>query len=634
LDSKAFRTMLAPKIAKSNPRAAECSASKLAPSSSMLVGHRLGHDSIQQALLLQRAIGNQVTPLLPPRRDSSEPRTQEEQEAQSASRTTSGVSWNFSKMPLFPCGQAEPSSLPGVIATAKAIRQATVESRAATPPTPADFIAVLGQVRMHHDASADRSTRLLGAEAVTFGGEILFRSDRYEPQTERGHALIAHELTHVAHQCQTGCFRPQRLVSGDVLSVQLTRAMAEAMTDDELSQQMNILRRHLQEKPDDAGAAQNLSVLESVAYDRQGTARQAPGPQAPAAANLSTTGADALEPGIVSATNVASDPNWVENDIASDQLSKQAPWTYTIVYKDTSKVVIPLEQVFMEPLPTATITVFRKHKASGRIIPCVLSQSDARLQALKGSGEANFPALAALATPRFDAKTAPKIVNLVNAAQMLFLGTGMLEVLQVQAMNPLMGGGMSAAGKAGGTVTKAAAGTATKLGGAAAKEGLTFVEIGAGDLKASIDLAKKGGIRVIAVDPVAPANSAVQELQGLGGQFIRGVAADVAPGTADHVFQYFPWKITGAGRAALPGTFSGTFSLVSDTIRLLKPGGAAHFVTEEYATAEYLAGEASKRGLRAVITKTAAGAAAPGASGAAVPNFSQALEVWMVNIYK
>jgi hypothetical protein len=52
------------------------------------------------------------------------------------------------------------------------------------------------------------------------------------------------------------------------------------MTDDELSQQMNLLRTHLQEEPNDIGAAENLSVLESVAYERQHTAREAPGPAA------------------------------------------------------------------------------------------------------------------------------------------------------------------------------------------------------------------------------------------------------------------------------------------------------------------------------------------------------------------
>ena len=94
-----------------------------------------------------------------------------------------------------------------------------------------------------------------------------------------------------------------------------------------------------------------------------------------------------------------------------------------------------------------------------------------------------------------------------------------------------MAGGGSAAREVG-------AGVAAKgLGGAAAKEGLTFAEIGAGELKASIELAKKGGVKVIAVDPAAPAAAAVKELEGLGGQFVKGVAADVAPGTADHAFR-------------------------------------------------------------------------------------------------
>ena len=170
------------------------------------------------------------------------------------------------------------------------------------------------------------------------------------------------------------------------------------------------------------------------------------------------------------------------------------------------------------------------------------------------------------------------------------------------------------------------------LSGAGAKEGLTFVEIGAGDLKAAIALAKRGGVKVIAVDTAAPlSTTAVQELHGLGGQFIKGVAADIAPGTADHVFQYFPWRISGTGGKWIGG---GTFRLVEDTVRLLKPNGAAHFVTEEWETAKFLAGEASQRGLKAVVTKTAAGVAAPGATGAGVDSFSEEMGVWMVNIYK
>lgn len=127
----------------------------------------------------------------------------------------------------------------------------------------------------------------------------------------------------------------------------------------------------------------------------------------------------------------------------------------------------------------------------------------------------------------------------------------------------------------------------------------------------------------------ASAAAAIQELEGLGGQFVKGVATDLAPATADHVFQYFPYKISGAGRTIA----SNIWRLITDTVRLLKPGGAAHFVTEDLATAQFLTEEAWTRGMRVVLTETAGGAAAPGAAGAGVPNFSQALKVWLVNIY-
>jgi hypothetical protein len=246
------------------------------------MGHRPGHDPVEQ-LFLQRTIGNRAV------------------------RQAPSAPWDFSRILVFPPEQTNhspisllQSSLPGTSATAKAIHQATVENGAAAPLTPAAISATMAQVRMRDDARADRSARLLGAEALAFGNQILFRHGRYEPNTERGRALIAHELTHVVNQRQTGRSRPQRFVGADVLSVQFTRAMAEAMTDDELSQQMNILRSHLQEKPEDTGAVGNLSVLESVAYDRQGTARQAPGPEAaprqpaPADAIASMTATDKL----------------------------------------------------------------------------------------------------------------------------------------------------------------------------------------------------------------------------------------------------------------------------------------------------------------------------------------------------
>ncbi len=98
--------MFAPKIAKPQMKATESSTSKLAPSQSALVGHRLGHDPVEQALFLRRKIGNQATLRLLARRGlsltGSEPRSLDEQEADPASGTTPGISWDFSMIPVFP----------------------------------------------------------------------------------------------------------------------------------------------------------------------------------------------------------------------------------------------------------------------------------------------------------------------------------------------------------------------------------------------------------------------------------------------------------------------------------------------------------------------------------------------------
>jgi hypothetical protein len=56
----------------------------------------------------------------------------------------------------------------------------------------------------------------------------------YEPETERGRVLNAHELSHVTQQIQTGHSIPQRLVGGDVLSINFTQDVAKVMTDAKL----------------------------------------------------------------------------------------------------------------------------------------------------------------------------------------------------------------------------------------------------------------------------------------------------------------------------------------------------------------------------------------------------------------
>ncbi|NPC86965.1 DUF4157 domain-containing protein, partial [Pyxidicoccus fallax] len=55
-------------------------------------------------------------------------------------------------------------------------------------------------VRVHEGAEATATAGHHGAEAFTQGEHITFGAGRYQPGSERGDRLIAHELAHVVQQ--------------------------------------------------------------------------------------------------------------------------------------------------------------------------------------------------------------------------------------------------------------------------------------------------------------------------------------------------------------------------------------------------------------------------------------------------
>ena len=55
-------------------------------------------------------------------------------------------------------------------------------------------------VRVHADAGADASARAIDAEAYAVGERVVFAQGRYDPQSEAGRRLLAHELAHVVQQ--------------------------------------------------------------------------------------------------------------------------------------------------------------------------------------------------------------------------------------------------------------------------------------------------------------------------------------------------------------------------------------------------------------------------------------------------
>jgi hypothetical protein len=56
------------------------------------------------------------------------------------------------------------------------------------------------RVRVHVGPAAEQSARELNASAYTLGRDVVFGASQFEPRTQQGQRLIAHELTHVVQQ--------------------------------------------------------------------------------------------------------------------------------------------------------------------------------------------------------------------------------------------------------------------------------------------------------------------------------------------------------------------------------------------------------------------------------------------------
>ena len=64
----------------------------------------------------------------------------------------------------------------------------------------AAFGADLSNVRIHTDSSARAPSSSVGARAFTHGNDIFFQAGAYQPNTDYGKKLLAHEVAHVLQQ--------------------------------------------------------------------------------------------------------------------------------------------------------------------------------------------------------------------------------------------------------------------------------------------------------------------------------------------------------------------------------------------------------------------------------------------------
>lgn len=69
------------------------------------------------------------------------------------------------------------------------------------------FNADFSQVKIHTDTTAAQSAQSINSLAYTSGNHIVFNTGQYQPETQSGRRLMAHELTHVIQQ--NGRVQPQ-----------------------------------------------------------------------------------------------------------------------------------------------------------------------------------------------------------------------------------------------------------------------------------------------------------------------------------------------------------------------------------------------------------------------------------------
>jgi uncharacterized protein DUF4157 len=125
-----------------------------------------GHVGPQGVLALQRAVGNAATADVVQREGEAEEEKEEESPVLS----------------LLGSGGGAP--LPAPV-------RGDMERRLG-----ADF----GDVRVHTGAPAHESAASVGASAYTVGTDVVFQNGQYDPGSDQGRHVLAHELTHVVQQ--------------------------------------------------------------------------------------------------------------------------------------------------------------------------------------------------------------------------------------------------------------------------------------------------------------------------------------------------------------------------------------------------------------------------------------------------
>jgi len=88
----------------------------------------------------------------------------------------------------------------------------------------------LSDVRVHTDETADALSRSVSARAFTTGSDLYFAQGEYQPGTNEGDKLLAHELSHVVQQRGAPTSGPLVVSQpGDALETEADEAVDELL---------------------------------------------------------------------------------------------------------------------------------------------------------------------------------------------------------------------------------------------------------------------------------------------------------------------------------------------------------------------------------------------------------------------
>jgi hypothetical protein len=115
-------------------------------------------------------------------------------------------------------------------------------------------------VKIHTGSEAIQMNRELNAKAFTVGKDIYFNSDQYQPNTDKGKQILAHELTHVVQQSGMSA---QHLQRQDDENPTKNSIIGEGTTD-EVKAEIQRLETWLEENPDNGWKWSVLTKLKSL----------------------------------------------------------------------------------------------------------------------------------------------------------------------------------------------------------------------------------------------------------------------------------------------------------------------------------------------------------------------------------